>query len=210
MSEVAGMSAIVNRTKKDTGKEILLLPAAVQNVMHPLISCAALANLGAALLGSILSSGYWPVLDLYLTKVPPCTCATLSSASIWQPDRRLFFLPQEPVGDFGVERTFCAHLSSDMKGCRRGCRPENQEILGHGTAAVRLPQGSGAAWGAGDWLMSFLGVVILSFGFKIFGQRRLMQRHAPEIFGATLLSAAFSLFATAFAAHAIGLEPGAP
>ncbi len=70
-------------------------------------------------------------------------------------------------------------------------------------------QGSGAM-GAGDLLMSFLGVVILSFGFKIFGQRRLMRRHAPEIFGATVLSAAFSLFATAVAAKAIGLAPGAP
>ena len=62
--------------------------------------------------------------------------------------------------------------------------------------------------GAGDLLMSFLGVVILSFGFKIFGQRRLMRRHAPEIFGSTVLSAAFSLFATAFAGKAIGLAPG--
>ena len=56
--------------------------------------------------------------------------------------------------------------------------------------------------------MSFLGVVILSFGFRIFGQRRLMKRHAPEIFGATTLSAAFSLFSTAMAARAMGLAPG--
>ena len=62
--------------------------------------------------------------------------------------------------------------------------------------------------GAGDLLMSFLGVVILSFGFRIYGQRRLMKRHAPEIFGATTLSAAFSLFSTAFAAKAMGLAPG--
>lgn len=71
-------------------------------------------------------------------------------------------------------------------------------------------QGAGGApLGGGDILMSFLGVVILSFGFKIFGQRRLMRRHAPEIFGATFLSAAFSLFATAVAASAMGLESGA-
>lgn len=62
--------------------------------------------------------------------------------------------------------------------------------------------------GGGDVLMSFLGVVILSFGFRIYGQRRLMVRHAPEIFGSTTLSAAFSLFATAAFAHAIGLAPG--
>ena len=62
--------------------------------------------------------------------------------------------------------------------------------------------------GAGDLLMSFLGVVILSFGFRIFGQRRLMKRHAPEIFGATILSATFSMFSTAIAARAMGLAPG--
>ena len=68
-------------------------------------------------------------------------------------------------------------------------------------------QGQGMM-GAGDLLMSFLGVVILSFGFRIFGQRRLMKRHAPEIFGATILSATFSMFSTAFAARAMGLAPG--
>ena len=62
--------------------------------------------------------------------------------------------------------------------------------------------------GAGDLLMSFLGVVILSFGSRIFGQRRLMKRHAPEIFGATILSATFSMFSTAIAARAMGLAPG--
>lgn len=68
-------------------------------------------------------------------------------------------------------------------------------------------QGKGMM-GAGDLLMSFLGVVILSFGFRIFGQRRLMKRHAPEIFGATTLSAAFSMFSTAYAARMMGLAPG--
>ena len=63
--------------------------------------------------------------------------------------------------------------------------------------------------GAGDLLMSFLGVVILSFGFRIWGQRRLMARHAPEILGATAASASFSLFATAAVARAVGLAPGA-
>ena len=62
--------------------------------------------------------------------------------------------------------------------------------------------------GAGDLLMSFLGVVILSFGFSIYGQLRLMKRHAPEIFGDTTLSAAVYLFSTAFAAKAMGLAPG--
>lgn len=55
--------------------------------------------------------------------------------------------------------------------------------------------------------MSFLGVVILTFGFKIYSQRDLMARHAPEIFGATLLSSLFSLFGTAAAGKALGLAP---
>lgn len=55
--------------------------------------------------------------------------------------------------------------------------------------------------------MSFLGVVILTFGFKIYSQRDLMTRHAPEIFGATLLSSLFSLFGTAAAGKALGLAP---
>lgn len=59
--------------------------------------------------------------------------------------------------------------------------------------------------GGGDLLMSFLGVVILSFGFKIHSQRALMRRHAPEIFGATALSSLFSMFGTAAAGKAMGL-----
>lgn len=70
-----------------------------------------------------------------------------------------------------------------------------------------FPQGA-AQLGAGDYLMSFLGVVILSFGFRIYGQRRLMARHAPEIFGSTIISSAFSLFATAAFARLLGLAPG--
>jgi putative effector of murein hydrolase len=55
--------------------------------------------------------------------------------------------------------------------------------------------------------MSLLGVVIVSFGLRIYGQRDTARRHAPEIFGATALSSLFSLFSTAFAAKAVGLTP---
>jgi len=82
----------------------------------------------------------------------------------------------------------------------------------HGTSrgARGLRQGAGGApWGPGDLLMSFLGVVILHFGFRIHAQRRLMMRHGPEILGSTAASALFSLFATAAAARAAGLAPGA-
>lgn len=56
--------------------------------------------------------------------------------------------------------------------------------------------------------MALLGLVIISFGFRVYTQRDTMKRHAPEIFGATILSALFSLFSTAFAAKAIGLSSG--
>jgi len=52
------------------------------------------------------------------------------------------------------------------------------------------------AWGAGDWLMSFLGVVVLSFGFHIYGQRGLLMRHKFEVLGCAAGSALFSLVAT--------------
>ncbi|KAK9821310.1 hypothetical protein WJX81_008067 [Elliptochloris bilobata] len=113
------------------------LPPAAARLAHPLVVCAAAANLGAAALGALTGAGYLATLRTFLTK-------------------------------------------------------------GAG----------GAPWGAGDLLMSFLGVVILHFGFRIHAQRRLMMRHGPEILGSTALSALFSLFATAAAARAAGLEPG--
>lgn len=69
-----------------------------------------------------------------------------------------------------------------------------------------LNKGALPVLGAGDALMSLLGVVIVSFGFRIYTQRDTMRRHFPEIFGATALSSLFSLFSTAFAAKACGLS----
>ncbi len=68
-----------------------------------------------------------------------------------------------------------------------------------------LNQGAGPL-GAGDLLMSLLGSVILSMGFRIYDQRETMKRHAPEILGSTLLSSLFSFFSTALAAKALGLQ----
>jgi len=56
--------------------------------------------------------------------------------------------------------------------------------------------------------MSLLGLVIISFGFRVYTQRDTMKRHFPEIVGATILSSVFSLFSTAFAAKAVGLSAG--
>jgi len=68
--------------------------------------------------------------------------------------------------------------------------------------AYKTPTGSGA----GDILMGFLGIVILSFGFSVFSQRALMVRHRYEILGCTLASAIFSLFSTVVMGRIVGLE----
>jgi len=70
-------------------------------------------------------------------------------------------------------------------------------------------QGAGL-YGAGDFLMSFLGVIILSFAFKIFDQRRLMVRHAPEILGSCLVSAGVSMLGTAVLCRLAGLDASRP
>lgn len=112
-------------------------PPRFRSAIHPVISCAAAANVAVALAGVATGSGYDAALSSYLTK---------------------------------------------------------------GAA--------GAAFGAGDVLMSLLGVVILSYGFRIHAQRSLIARHRLEIGGAALGSAAFSMFATAAAARQIlGLSP---
>jgi putative effector of murein hydrolase len=111
-------------------------PPAVRALLHPVVACAAAANVAAAALGAATGAGYAATLAAYLTK-------------------------------------------------------------GAG----------GAAAGAGDVLMSLLGVVILSYGFRIAAERSLIQRHAAEIGGAAFASAAFSLFATAAVAKAVGLAP---
>lgn len=61
--------------------------------------------------------------------------------------------------------------------------------------------------GAGDILMGFLGSVILSFAFSMFRQRKLVKRHAAEIFSAVAASTIFSLYSTAAVGRMIGLEP---
>ncbi|KAG1671561.1 hypothetical protein FOA52_011284 [Chlamydomonas sp. UWO 241] len=60
--------------------------------------------------------------------------------------------------------------------------------------------------GSGDLLMSFLGSVILSMGFRIYDQRETMQRHAPEILGATAASSLFSFFSSALLCKALVLQ----
>lgn len=61
--------------------------------------------------------------------------------------------------------------------------------------------------GAGDVLMTFLGSVIISFAFSIFKQRKLVKRHATEIFTSIAIASTFSLYSTAIIGRLIGLEP---
>ncbi|XP_010518925.1 PREDICTED: plastidal glycolate/glycerate translocator 1, chloroplastic [Tarenaya hassleriana] len=61
--------------------------------------------------------------------------------------------------------------------------------------------------GAGDILMGFLGSVILSFAFSMFKQRKLVKRHAAEIFTSVIVSTVFSLYSTAIVGRLVGLEP---
>ncbi|GLU05326.1 hypothetical protein SLE2022_224300 [Rubroshorea leprosula] len=60
--------------------------------------------------------------------------------------------------------------------------------------------------GAGDVLVGFLGSVILSFAFSMFKQRKLVKRHAAEIFTSVIISTLFSLYSTALAGRLVGLE----
>ncbi|KAJ0112108.1 hypothetical protein Patl1_03617 [Pistacia atlantica] len=61
--------------------------------------------------------------------------------------------------------------------------------------------------GAGDVLMGFLGSVIISFAFSMFKQRKLVKRHAAEIFTSVIVSTVFSLYSTAILGRLVGLEP---
>lgn len=70
-----------------------------------------------------------------------------------------------------------------------------------------VTKGAGGWYGPGDLLFSFLGVIILCFGFKIFEQWTLLCRHAWEVLGATSASAAFSMISTAALGRLAGLPP---
>ncbi|XP_017216286.1 plastidal glycolate/glycerate translocator 1, chloroplastic-like [Daucus carota subsp. sativus] len=60
--------------------------------------------------------------------------------------------------------------------------------------------------GAGDILMGLLNSVILSFAFSMYKQKKLVRRHASEIFTAVIISALFSLYSTALVGRLVGLE----
>ncbi|KAL0312401.1 UNVERIFIED_CONTAM: Plastidal glycolate/glycerate translocator 1, chloroplastic [Sesamum radiatum] len=97
----------------------------------------------------------------------------------------------------------CCALSADLAAFAYGqlSRSGLNPVLGYYlTKASSNP-------GAGDILMGFLGSVILSFAFSMFQQRKLVKRHAAEIFTSVILSTLFSLYSTALIGRLVGLEP---
>ncbi|XP_014519489.1 plastidal glycolate/glycerate translocator 1, chloroplastic [Vigna radiata var. radiata] len=109
------------------------LPSSLKKVFHPIICCAASAELAAIALGFLSKSGLDAVLGYYVTN-------------------------------------------------------------------------SSSNPGAGDILMGFLGSVILSFAFSMFKQRKLVKRHAAEIFTSVIISTIFSLYSTAIVGRLLALE----
>ncbi|QHN80388.1 Plastidal glycolate/glycerate translocator 1 [Arachis hypogaea] len=96
----------------------------------------------------------------------------------------------------------CCALSADLVAYAFGYLSKSgfEPVLGHYlTKAASDP-------GAGDILMGFLGSVILSFAFSMFKQRKLVKRHAAEIFTSVIISTVFSLYSTALVGRLVGLE----
>lgn len=107
----------------------------------------------------------------------------------------------------GIKKVFhpiiCCALSADLAALAFGylSRSGLDSVLGYYlTKASSNP-------GAGDVLMGFLGSVILSFAFSMFKQRKLIKRHAAEIFTSVIVSTIFSLYSTALVGRLVGLEP---
>ncbi|XP_030474451.1 plastidal glycolate/glycerate translocator 1, chloroplastic [Syzygium oleosum] len=107
----------------------------------------------------------------------------------------------------GVKKIFhpiiCCGLSADLAAFAFGYLSKSglNPVLGYYlTKASANP-------GAGDILMGFLGSVILSFAFSMFKQRKLVKRHAAEIFTSVIISTIFSLYSTAIVGRLVGLEP---
>jgi len=124
----------------------------------------------------------WTVGGLIFGSIPPAAIAP--------------FMPH-PV----VATTVCATIGVALTGA----------ITGAGYyAALKtyLTKGKdGQPKGSGDILMSFLGVVVLTFGFHIYGQRALLLRHAAEVVGCAAIASLLSMLVTAAAGRAFGLSP---
>nr|DAD19232.1 TPA_asm: hypothetical protein HUJ06_020695 [Nelumbo nucifera] len=97
----------------------------------------------------------------------------------------------------------CCALSADLAAFAFGYLSQSglDAVLGYYLTKVSSNPG------AGDILMGFLGSVIISFAFSMFKQRKLVKRHATEIFSSVIISTIFSLYSTALIGRLVGLEP---
>ncbi|GMH28790.1 hypothetical protein Nepgr_030633 [Nepenthes gracilis] len=106
----------------------------------------------------------------------------------------------------GVKKVFhpiiCCALSADLAALAFGYISHSgiDPVLGY--YLTKMPSNPGA----GDILMGFLGSVIISFAFSMFKQRKLMKRHAAEIFTSIIIATLFSLYSTALMGRLLGLE----
>ncbi|KAG0474751.1 hypothetical protein HPP92_014437 [Vanilla planifolia] len=107
----------------------------------------------------------------------------------------------------GVKKVFhpivCCAVSADLAAAAFGyfSRSGFDAVLGYYLTKVSSNPG------AGDVLMGFLGSVIISFAFSMFKQRKLVKRHATEIFSSVIIATIFSLYSTAIVGRIIRLEP---
>uniref|UniRef100_A0A0D9XMX7 LrgB-like protein n=1 Tax=Leersia perrieri TaxID=77586 RepID=A0A0D9XMX7_9ORYZ len=97
----------------------------------------------------------------------------------------------------------CCALSADLAAVAYGYLSRSGLDAVLGDYLTKAPSNPGA----GDILMGFLGSVIISFAFSMFKQRKLVRRHAAEIFTSIAIASTFSLYSTAILGRVIGLEP---
>ncbi|KAG0533790.1 hypothetical protein BDA96_04G223200 [Sorghum bicolor] len=97
----------------------------------------------------------------------------------------------------------CCALSADLAAVAYGYLSGSGLDAVLGDYLTKAPSNPGA----GDVLMGFLGSVIISFAFSMFKQRKLVKRHAAEIFTSIAIASTFSLYSTAVIGRLIGLEP---
>lgn len=96
----------------------------------------------------------------------------------------------------------CCALSADLAALAYGYFSRSGVDAVLGNYLTKIPSNPGA----GDILMGFLNSVIISFAFAMFKQRKLIKRHAAEIFTSIVIGTLFSLYSTAVIGRAIGLE----
>lgn len=97
----------------------------------------------------------------------------------------------------------CCAISADLAAIAYGYLSKSGTNTVLGYYLTKVPSNPGA----GDILMSFLGSVIISFAFSMFKQRKLIKRHAAEIFTSVIIATIFSLYSTAILGRVLGLEP---